>query len=591
LPVGFEDQLFGTLHNGAIIEKTTFTWSSATPDIASIDANGVMRARAAGSATFVATAADGTTGSWTLPTTVATLGGRADYAGNTEFGIPTDGDPGDDFIITRDQYTISYNHNRNTPNWVSYEFDATHFAADGNNVDRCDCFTHDPALPASFTHLTTADYTGAGDSAGYGIDRGHMARSHDFTSGTLDNALSYYLSNIIPQAAKVNQGPWAILENYIGDRAENVSDNKEVYVIDGVAGNKGTVKNEGKIVMPAFVWKVALVLPRDKGLADVHHYQDITEVVAVIMPNEPVIDPDWKTYKTTVDEIERVSGYDLLSLLPDKIERAVESNSRPPIAVANGPYTSTEGSVLSLSASDSFDGGGTIVGYSWTFGDGASAAGETASHTYAQDGTYMVRLIVTDNLGVADTSFTSANVANVVPAVASLAGATLLPGETYSATGSFTDPGADPWSATVNYGDNASVEILLLSGKTFTLSHTYLAPGRFTVTVRVSDDDATATRTQSVTVLAPSQGLSEAVGLVQDLANAAGLNSGNANSLNAKIDAALKQLANGNSVPAANQLRALLREIDAMILSGRVNARDAEPLQAIVNRVIRSISP
>ena len=69
--------------------------------------------------------------------------------GNTAFGVPTDGDASDDFIITRDQYTISYSQNRNTPNWVSYEFDATHF---GTNVDRCDCFTHDPALPASFTH-------------------------------------------------------------------------------------------------------------------------------------------------------------------------------------------------------------------------------------------------------------------------------------------------------------------------------------------------------------------------------------------------------------------------------------------------------
>ena len=155
---------------------------------------------------------------------------------------------------------------------------------------------------------------------------------------------------------------------------------------------------------------------------------------------------------------------------------------------------------------------------------------------------------------------------------------------------SFADPGADPWSATVNYGDGAGAETLVLSGKSFALSHTYMLAGTFTVTVRISDDDATSSRSQFVTVIAPSQGLSEAAGLVDELANAAGLNSGNANSLSSKIDAALKQLGNGNSVPAANQLRALLREIDAMILSGRVNARGAEALQAMVSRVIRSIS-
>jgi DNA/RNA endonuclease G (NUC1) len=302
--------------------STTFTWSSDTPEIASVDETGVMHALAAGQAVFRATAANGTTATYSLPTTVATLGGTADYRGNVAFGVPADNDASDDFIITRDQYTISYSSERNTPNWVSYEFDATHFGA---SVDRCDCFTHDPALPASFTHLTTADYTGAGAFAGYGIDRGHMARSFDFTSGALDNARSYYLSNIIPQAAAVNQGPWKELEDSLGNLAR--FHGKEVYIVVGVAGSKGTVKNEGKIVMPASVWKVALILPHDHGLTDVTSFNDVDDVIAVNMANEPTIGSDWKAYKTTVDEIERISGYDLLALLPDKIERAVENNA------------------------------------------------------------------------------------------------------------------------------------------------------------------------------------------------------------------------------------------------------------------------
>jgi len=328
LPVGFEDQLFATMLDttGATI-STTFAWSSDTPELASIDQNGVMHSLAAGQAVFRATAANGTSVTYSLPTTVATLGGTADYRGNAELGIPTDGDASDDFIITRDQYTISYNHSRNTPNWVSYEFDATHFQpADASaNVDRCDCFTHDPALPGSFTHLTTADYTGAGAFAGYPIDRGHMARSFDFTSGTLDNARSYYLSNIIPQAAAVNQGPWKLLEDSLGNLAR--FHNKEVYVIDGVAGSKGSVKGEGKITIPASEWKVALILPLNHGLADVHDFSDIDDVIAVNMPNDNNAAADWKTYKTTVDEIERISGYDLLSSLPDKIERSVQTNA------------------------------------------------------------------------------------------------------------------------------------------------------------------------------------------------------------------------------------------------------------------------
>jgi DNA/RNA endonuclease G (NUC1) len=586
LPVGFEDQLFATVLDAAnATVSTPITWTSETPAIASVDQFGVMHALTAGTATFRATGANGATATYSLPTIVATLGGTAEYTGNAEFGIPADGDASDDFIITRDQYTISYNKNRNTPNWVSYEFDATHF---GDNVDRCDCFTHDPALPASFTHLSTADYTGAGAFAGYGIDRGHMARSFDFTSGALDNARSYYLSNLIPQASNLNQGPWAVMETYLGNLARN--SNKEVYIIDGVAGSKGTVKGEGKIVIPAFVWKVALVLPRDHKLADVHDYRDFDEVDAVIMPNEPVVNSDWTTYKTTVAEIQSISGYDLLALLPDKIEQAVETNTRPPVAVVDGPYTSTEGSAVSLSGTGSFDGGGTITSYAWTFGDGRSGSGQTQSHTYTQDGSYAVRLIVTDNLGVADTSFTTANVSNVAPLISSFSGATLLPGETYSAEGSFADPGSDPWSATVNYGDGSGSSTLPLSGKNFTLAHVYNVPAMYQVEVRVSDDDVTSSRKQVVTVITPQQGLEPAVGMIQQLASVGKLDAGNANSLGSKLDVAQRQLLKGNSTTGANQLSALLNEIGAMVRSGRLSAADAEPLQTLLSRVISALS-
>jgi len=586
LPVGFEDQLFATVVDLAnVTVSTPITWTSETPEIASIDQLGVMHALTAGTATFRATGANGATATYSLPTIVATLGGTADYEGNAEFGIPTDGDASDDFIITRDQYTISYNKNRNTPNWVSYEFDATHF---GDNVDRCDCFTHDPALPASFTHISTADYTGAGAFAGYGIDRGHMARSFDFTSGALDNARSYYLSNLIPQASNLNQGPWAVMETYLGNLARN--NNKEVYVIDGVAGSKGTVKGEGKIVIPSFVWKVALVLPRDHKLADIHDYRDIDEVDAVIMPNEPVVNSDWTTYKTTVAEIQRISGYDLLALLPDKIEHAVETNTMPPVAVVDGPYSSTEGAAVSLSASGSFDGGGTITSYAWTFGDGESGSGQTQSHTYTQDGSYAVRLIVTDDHGVADTSFTTANVSNVAPLISSFGGATLLPGETYNADGSFTDPGSDPWSATVNYGDGSGASTLPLAGKNFSLAHVYNVAAMYTVEVQVSDDDVTSSRKQIVTVITPQQGLEPAAGMIQQLASAGKLDAGNANSLGSKLAAAQLQLAKGNSTAAANQLSALLNEIDAMVRSGRLSAADAGQLQELLSRVVRSLT-
>ena len=329
LPVGFEDQLFASAYDAAGQRvETTITWSSVTPALASVDQDGVVHALGAGTALVRATAADGRSATYAMPTTVAIASTTAVYEGNTEFGVPTDGTPGDDFIVTRPEYTASYSQVRNTPNWVSYDLEATHFGP----LDRCDCFTADPTLPPSFAHITTASYTGAGAFAGYGIDRGHLARSADRTSGSLDNATTFYFSNIIPQAADLNQGPWAVLENYLGDLARDGT--HEVYVITGVAGNAGTLKGEGVVVIPERVWKVALILPRDAGLESVHSAADV-QLVAVDFPNVAGLrNADWHDYRTTVNAIESESGYDLLSLLPDDIEWLLEAGLVSPDGVA-----------------------------------------------------------------------------------------------------------------------------------------------------------------------------------------------------------------------------------------------------------------
>jgi DNA/RNA endonuclease G (NUC1) len=587
LPVGFQDQLFARLvdfQNQTV--PSTFVWTSDSPTIASIEQNGVFTALAEGTAILRATAEDGTTSTITLATRVAVQSTTAQYSGNAEFGEPTDADASDDYLVRYPQYTASYNPNRGTPNWVAYDLDATHFGAE----DRCDCFTMDPALPASFPQLTTADYTDAGAFHGYGIDRGHLVRSFDRTAGSLDNAYTYLFDNIVPQAADLNQGPWAAFENFLGDEAR--FNGREVYILAGVAGNKGTLKDQGRVVIPTSTWKVAVILPRDQGLTSIRDYRDL-EVLAVNMPNEPgVRNVDWHTYLTTVDAIETLTGYDLLALLPDDVEGAVESNTQPPLAAVSGPATLNEGDAGSFSAAGSFDPNGSVASYAWNFGDGSGASGESVSHVFAQDGVYTVTVTITDNDGLTDTATLSVTVANVAPALGDFDDATLEAGGTYTVEGTFVDPGADEWIATVDWGDGSSPSQAITTGHTFSLVHVYATAGTFTVTVTIADDDAETDTVHTVTVTQPplpGPDLSQAIPLIDQLIANRKISRDFGNLLKAQVREAQTFIQQGRNANAIGVLRLMVIEVDLLVQFRQMTAADAAPLRNLLTTVITQL--
>jgi len=244
-------------------------------------------------------------------------------------------------------------------------------------------------------------------------------------------------------------------------------------------------------------------------------------------------------------------------------------------------------------ASGSFDDPGPD---SWTatvdYGDGGGAQplalngkSFTLAHTYAAAGTYTVTVTVTDDGGLAGTRTATVTVTNVAPVVNAFAGATLLPGESYSAAGSFGDPGPDSWTATVDYGDGSGAHPLALSGKSFSLSHTYAAAGTYTVTVTVTDDGGlSGSRTATVTVLTAQQALAN----LQAQVNGA-TTGGTANSMNAKLRAAGASLDRGNTGAAANQLNAFINEVQATVQSGRLSQAQGDALIAAARRILDSI--
>ncbi|HLZ45773.1 MAG TPA: PKD domain-containing protein [Gemmatimonadales bacterium] len=70
--------------------------------------------------------------------------------------------------------------------------------------------------------------------------------------------------------------------------------------------------------------------------------------------------------------------------------------NQPPTAVAGGPYTATNG-IINVDGSKSSDPEGDSLTYKWDFGDGTSGDSVKMAHTYPNDGTYNVSLVVTDS--------------------------------------------------------------------------------------------------------------------------------------------------------------------------------------------------
>src|SRR5438034_651914 len=72
--------------------------------------------------------------------------------------------------------------------------------------------------------------------------------------------------------------------------------------------------------------------------------------------------------------------------------------NRSLVANAGPDQTASVGSAVTFSGSGS-DLGGTVVSYSWDFGDGTSATGATVSHIYTAPGRYTATLTVMDDRG------------------------------------------------------------------------------------------------------------------------------------------------------------------------------------------------
>jgi PKD domain len=127
-------------------------------------------------------------------------------------------------------------------------------------------------------------------------------------------------------------------------------------------------------------------------------------------------------------------------------------------------------------------------------------------HRYAEVCACSISVTVTNARGGVGHATETLTVTSAAPTIVMPGNKLVVLGGGYNASGNFSDSvvASDTFTATVNWGDGAGAQPLVLNGTSFTLSHLYglLALGSYTVTVTITDDDgASASATGTVTVL------------------------------------------------------------------------------------------
>nr|AFK88980.1 endonuclease [Acetobacter pasteurianus] len=107
---------------------------------------------------------------------------------------------------------------------------------------------------------------GLADYHGSFFDRGHMAPSGDQPTPD-DQAETFYLSNIVPQTASLNEGIWSRIESRVRGLAEKEG---ELYVVTGPAYHLRPVQTIGpdRVPVPSSTWKA--VYSPSRGRAGVY---------------------------------------------------------------------------------------------------------------------------------------------------------------------------------------------------------------------------------------------------------------------------------------------------------------------------------
>ena len=203
-------------------------------------------------------------------------------------------------LIEKSSYIVSYNKDTKIPNWVAWHLTANH--TDGP-IRRMSNFYEEESVP--WPRATIEDYRGSGWS------RGHMCPAGDNKWSETAMYESFSLVNVCPQNVSLNSGLWNRIEMDCRKWAQKYG---SVYIVCGPLFYNKEHETIGvnKIVVPEAFFKVILCM------------QGEPKAIGFVVKNNAGTKKK-DQYVNTIDEVERITGYDFFYALPDSIEDRVEA--------------------------------------------------------------------------------------------------------------------------------------------------------------------------------------------------------------------------------------------------------------------------
>ena len=239
------------------------------------------------------------------PKPVITIKNTADLSktpyDNLSMGVPTFNC---DVILDRMGYALGYSEKYEQPLWVTYKLTADE--VNSKKARRSGDFRSDEAI--STGSAAPEDY-----KKSY-FDRGHLAPAADMSFSLQAMSESFYMSNMSPQRPEFNRGIWKDLEENIRHFAVGCG---AIYVVTGPIFDPGMpciTIGKNKVAVPDKYYKVVL----DANAAS-------PKAIGFILPNSELKE-NIASFAVTVDAVERVTGLDFFSALPDNDEEKLESS-------------------------------------------------------------------------------------------------------------------------------------------------------------------------------------------------------------------------------------------------------------------------